>query len=229
VGGLPPIGLVNGSFEADTEIDFSINPPCRYTGVTVNGNQHPEGWAFYSPANGEVMPFPTKMQGGGSVPAISGGEGEYIHRCQWQVPDDEWPGQIRAVILDGIWTYKAFSAVVPNALRLSQTIAGEPGKEVEVTGYVLGETHDTPNPPNTSLEDDHFVASVQLGGSVDTRFYVEMVQNTDVISNTRAWNRFVVTDTFPANGQLLLTVIVQQNWCCLTDFFLDDFKAEYVD
>jgi hypothetical protein len=135
----------------------------------------------------------------------------------------------QALILDGHWVYKAFSGHLQHALRLRQTITGQPGRVVQVTGYILGETQSTPEPPNTKLEDDHFVASVRLGGNADTRFYAEMIQNTDVISNTRAWNRFVVTNTFPANGELPLTVIVQTNWCCLTDFFLDNFRAEYVD
>jgi hypothetical protein len=230
VGGLPPIGLVNGSFEADTVEGLPDHPHCRYDGFTdARGNQHPAGWEFYAPDTGVVMPFPTKMQGGGFVPAISDGVGEHIHKCQWQFPKNEYPGMPQALVLDGNWSYKPFSDHLQHALRLRQTITGEPGKVVEVTGYILGETRDFPNPPATRLEDDHFVASVQLGSNVDTRFYAEMIQNTDVISNTRAWNQFVVTNTFPANGELLLSVIVQTNWCCQTDFFLDDFSADYVD
>jgi hypothetical protein len=228
--GLVPIGFVNGSFESDTVEDLPDHPHCRYDGFTDSrGNQHPAGWTFYSPDTGVVMPFPTKRQGGGTVPAISDGQGEYIHKCQWQFPKNEYPGAPQALVLHDFWSYKAFSDHLQHALRLSQTITGAPGAQVRVTGYILGETRDSPSPPNTSLEDDHFVASVQLGGNADTRFYAAMVQNHDVPGNTRAWNRFVATNTFPASGQLLLTVIVQTNWCCQTDFFLDDFRAEYVN
>jgi hypothetical protein len=223
------VSLANGSFEADTVVGLPAHPHCRYDGFTDGrGNQHPAGWTFYSPDTGEVMPFPTKMQEGSIVPAISGGQGEYIHKCQWQYPKNEYPGMPEALILDGYWSYKAFSDHIPQALQLTQVITGVPGAQVQVTGYILGETHDQPSGSNTKLEDDHFVASVQLGGVADTRFYATMIQRHDVAGNTRAWNRFSVAATFPANGLLTLTVITQQNWCCLTDFFLDDFRAAYV-
>jgi hypothetical protein len=219
-----PVNLVNGSFEADTVLDWTNNPPCYYTGFTdPQGNQHPRGWDFYSPANGETMPFPTKMQQGSIVPAISGGPGEYVHKGWCQLPDDERYGGLRALILDGSWTYKAFRYGNPQALRLSQVLTGTPGLRMEVTGYILGETPDQPTGPK--LEDDHFIASVQLGSVVDTRFYAAMIQHYDVPGNERNWNRYDLSATIPASGQLLLTIIVQQNWTGETDFFLDNFQA----
>jgi hypothetical protein len=219
-----PANLANGSFEDNTVIGLPNWPNCEYQGPPPDeqGNQHPEGWDFYSPAAGEAMPFP-RIKGGQPVPAISDGPGEYVHRCQWQFPEIEWPGMPRALILDGYWSYKAFGYYIAQALRLSQTLTGNPGEYVRVTGYILGETHESP-----PLADDNFIASVQLGSAADTRVYGVMIQNHDVPGNERAWNRFQVTAQVPASGQLTLTIIVQQNFKNRTDFFLDHFSAERV-
>jgi hypothetical protein len=222
-----PVNLVNGSFEADTLINLNDQPPCHYFGFTdqPKGNQHPSGWTFYSPAAGQPLPFPTKMQMGTVVSATSGGPGEYVHKCWWQLPTNERLGQPQGLILDGNWTYKAFNSGSPQALVLSQVLTGTPGLRIEVTGYILGETPDKPSPPNTKLEDDHFIGSVQLGSVTDTRFYATMIQHNDVSGNTRHWNKYDLTATVPDSGQLLLTVIMQQNWSGETDFFIDNFSA----
>jgi hypothetical protein len=223
-----PVALANGSFEWNTVIGLPNWPNCAYLDPDpeANGdNQAPEGWDFYTPAQGQVMPFPTKMQGGVQVPAISDGPGEYVHRCQWQFPEIEWPGAPRALILDGYWSYKAFGWFIANALRLSQVVTGPPGEYLRVTGYILGETHGL-STNKVNVEDDNFVASMQLGNVADTRFYSTMRLRHDIPGNERAWNRFEVVAQFPASGQLNLTVIVQQNWRDRTDFFLDNFTAE---
>ena len=223
-----PVNLANGSFEADTAIDFS-NPtaPCQYNGFTdqPKGNQHPSGWTYYSPAAGQLLPFPTKMQQGSIVPAISGGPGEYVHKCWWQLPENERLGQPRGLILDGDWTYKVFNNGNPQALQLSQTLAGTPGRVMEVIGYILGETPDKPSGTNTKLEDDHFIGSVRLGDDSDTRFYASMIQHQDLPGNERNWNKYDVFAVVPPSGQLLLTVTMQQNWAGEVDFFIDNFKA----
>jgi hypothetical protein len=157
------------------------------------------------------------------VPAISDGPGEYVHRCQWQLPEVEWPGGTRALIVDGYWTYKAFGSYIAQALRLSQTLTGFPGEYLRVTGYILGETHESP-----PLADDNFVASVQLGDVADTRVYGVMIQHHDIPGNERAWNRFETVARVPSSGQLTLTVVIQQNWQNRTDFFLDNFYAERI-
>jgi hypothetical protein len=227
------LNLANGSFEADTIIDLNKLPanPCSYTGFTdyPKGNQHPSGWTFYSPAQGQTMPFPTKMQQGSVVPAISGGPGEYVHKCWWQLPENERLGQPRGLILAGDWVYKAFNSGEPQALELSQVVSGPPGHRMEVTGYILGETTNKPCSTCSKLEDDHFIGSVQLGGTTDTRFYVTMIQHYDVAGNQRNWNKYDVVATIPDSGQLTLTVIMQQNWAGETDFFIDNFQAVDLD
>ncbi|MEK7328696.1 MAG: hypothetical protein AAB217_25905, partial [Chloroflexota bacterium] len=97
-----------------------------------------------------------------------------------------------------------------------------------VTAFILGESPDVPTSPTGLLEPDHFVAQVGLGSVKDKRLYVDMAVRHDVPNNDRAWNKFVVQDVFPADGQLRFEVIVQQNWPGIVNFFLDAFKAEIV-
>jgi len=223
-----PVSLANGSFEADTVVNFNSPWPfCHYTGTTdqPKGNQHPSGWTYYSPASGQPLPFPTKMQQGSVVPAISGGPGENVHKCTWMLPDNERLGQPRGLILDGDWMYKVFNDGNPQALQLSQTLTGTPGKTMEVTGYLLGETANLPTNPEGKLEDDHFIGSVQLGSMADTRFYASMIQHNDVPGNERHWNKYDLWAVVPDSGQVLLTVTMQQNWAGETDFFIDNFQA----
>jgi hypothetical protein len=205
-----PVPLANPSFENE---QWYTDPQ--------TGNQHPAGWTFFSPAAGQVMPFPTKNADGSLVPAISDGPGEYIHKYWWQLPQNEWLGMPRGLIVDGKLVYKAFGFYIQQALQFSQVITGNPGDYLRVTGYILGESHEI-----GPFENDDFIASVQLGAFADTRERVEMVQNHDVPGNERAWNRFEVVAPVPGSGQLTLTIIVQQNWRNRTDFFLDNFRAE---
>jgi hypothetical protein len=189
------------------------------------GNQQPVGWSYYVPGSGQVMPFPTKRQGSTTVPALSGGVGENVHKPFNLLPYDEWVGAPRAIIVDGLFTYKSFSDHIPFALRLRQTLTYTPGAWVKVTGYILGETQIFKCSGTGVLEDDHFIGSVQLGSATDTRFYSVMRQQHDVPGNERAWNKFSVTSQVPASGQLVLTVIMQSNWACPVDFFIDHFQA----
>jgi hypothetical protein len=206
-----PVALNNPSFENEK---WFTDP---------QGNQRPVGWTFFSPAAGQTMPFPTKMQQGNVVPAVSNGPGEYVHKYWWQLPKNEWLGGPRGLILDGDLVYKAFGGGGPHALRLSQTVTSTAGATVRVAGYILGETHD-----GLPLEADHFVAALRVNGVEDKRTYASMIQNHDVPDNERPWNRFVVTITAPANGLITIELIVQQNWAGRTDFFLDNFSAERI-
>jgi hypothetical protein len=207
-------------------INIITNPSFEDTRWTTDlaGNQHPFGWTFYSPAAGQVMPFPMKWDNGVLVPAISDGQGEYVHKFWWQLPEDEWLGGARGLILDGGLTYKIFSDHLAHALVLSQTLTYTPGRWVKVTGYIVGETQ-----PNACgggpFGADHFMAAVRLGSIDDTRYYGSMIHQFDVPDNTRPWNKFSVTAQVPANGHLDLVVIAQTNWACAVDFFVDHFEA----
>jgi len=211
-----PVTIANPSFEDGWTTDG-------------RGNQTPNGWSRYSPPAGSALPFPTKMQQGATVAAISQGIGEYVHKLYWQLPDDERLGQPQGLILDGDTVYKAFDLYHSHALQLSQTLNGPPGHSVHVTVYILGETHDTPCKSCTKLEDDHFVASLRLGSAEDRRIYANMRNHFDVPGNQRAWNLFSVTTQFPPTGQLPLVITVQENWAGKTDFFIDDAHADLVN
>jgi len=219
-GGTPaavgPVTIANPSFEDGWTTDG-------------RGNQTPNGWSRYSPPSGTTLPFPTKMQQGAIVPAVSDGVGEYVHKLSWQLPPEEQLGQPRALILDGGTVYKAFDLYHSHALQLSQMLAGPPGHSLRVTVYILGETHDPPNSKTGKLEDDHFVASLRLGSAEDRRTYATMKTHADVPGNQRAWNQFMVTAQFPASGQLPLQITVQANWAGKTDFFIDDVQADLID
>jgi hypothetical protein len=211
----------------DEPINLITNPSFENTNwfTDLGGNQHPAGWTFYAPTNGQPLPFPTKQQGNDTVPALSGGQGEYVHKHDWQLPTNEQLGAIRGLILNGTLTYKVFSDHIPHALRLSQTLTYTPGRWVKVTGYIVGETQPFQCSSTGVLEDDHFIGSVRLGTVADTRFYNVMKDQHAVPGNERAWNKFSVTAQVPANGQLPLVVIMQSNWGCPVDFFIDHFQA----
>jgi hypothetical protein len=196
-----------------------------FTDYSHGGNQWPTGWTFYSPDTGELMPFATKSQGGATVEARSGGWGEYVHKYQYQLPPDEYLGAPRGLIIDGQLTYKAFSDHIPFALVLSQILHYTAGHIVTVSGYIVGETS-IPRCSGTGvLENDHFIASLQLGAVADTRPYVQMRDQYAVPGNQRPWNKFQVTAQFPGSGNLLLKFIVQSNWGCEVNFFIDHFEA----
>ena len=213
-----------------TPIPFAIANPSFENGWTTDGggNQHPSGWTFYSPASGVSLPYPAKEQQGSIIPAVSGGPGEYVHKLAVQLPSDEQLGQPRSLILGGSTVYKVFGGHTPHALQLSQSLSGPPGTTIRITVYILGETVDTPDLNFGRLENDHFVASVSLGNVENKRLYVTMITRHDIKKNQRAWNKFVVVNTFPSDGQLLLTLTFQQNWPGLTDFFVDNLSATVV-
>ncbi|MEP7355894.1 MAG: hypothetical protein ABI847_01480, partial [Anaerolineales bacterium] len=196
-----------------------------YTDYPHGGNQWPTGWTYFSTEKNDLMPFPTKSQGGSTVEARSGGWGEYVHKYQWQLPTEEYLGAPRGLILDGQLTYKAFADQIPFALAYSQVLHYTPGRTVNISGYILGETSIPRCSASGILEPDHFLASLQLGSNADTRLYVQMKDHFDVPGNERPWNKFQVTAQFPPSGDLLMKFIVQSNWGCEVNFFIDHFEA----
>lgn len=204
-----PLTIANPSFEEGWVTDYDHG-----------GNQYPNGWVTTWTPVGQEMPLSPKWANGQQVPAISTGYGEYVHKLAWQLPPDEQLGQPRALILNGETVYKSFSRYIQQALQLSQVVSGPPGLYAHVIVYIVGEEH---NPP--PYEPDHFAASVKLGNAEDRRGLAQMVTRFDVPGNQRAWNKFEVVAPFPASGQLTLTIVMQQNWQTLTDFFIDNISG----
>ena len=52
-----------------------------------------------------------------------------------------------------------------------------------------------------------------------------MRDHFDVPGNERPWNKFQVMAQMPPSGDLPLKFIVQSNWPCEVNFFIDNFQA----
>ncbi len=210
-------GLVPASLIANPSFEFGY-------ALSARQQQMPNGWQFSSPGAGQTLPYPTKMQQGAVVPAIADDQAESQQYTSDQLPADERLGQPRALILDGNTVLRTHGAWRASAVVLKQTLSAPAGATVRVTGYILAESLD----PGTK-EDDDMVAAVRLYGVStveDKRLLVQMVTRNDVSNSSRHWNRFEVTATVPASGQLPLEVILQQNWGLGGDwFFVDNFSS----
>lgn len=225
---------------------------------TIEGtSQQPENWKVHTYRKDEALRFPTKMQGGVEVPALSSGNaGEYVHKGivpdekgnpKQNLPQIEMTGQKRALVLDGVRTFKVFSGGVPDwfACDLYQDVNLIFGKSVTAIVPICAETGDTPT--QDKLEDDHFRVAVSLielpeidGQSlhyVSTRRYVDMIKTFDVRLPDgslceRPWNLFTLKAPVPASGKFRLNLYFQQNWprhnhgC---DFFIDNVQMFYDD
>ena len=209
-----------------TPVSLLENPSFEFGYTLSPVNQHlPNGWSFYSPATGQPLPYPTKMQSGAIIPALADDLAESQLFTTEQLPPDEALGQSRALILEGKTVLRTHGAWRASAVVLKQTIKAPPSAVIRVTGYILAESLST-----GPKEDDSMVAAVRLYGATglmeDKRLLVQMVTRNDVPNSSRHWNRFEVLAVVPANGQLPLEVILQQNWGLASDwFFVDNFST----
>ncbi len=190
--------------------------------------QMPNGWQFYSPAPGVTLPFPTKMQEGKIVAALADDYAESQLFLAESLPPDERLGQSRALILDGNTVLRTHGAWRASAVVLRQTLSAPPGALVHATGYILAESL-RPNAQG-KVEDDDLVAALRLYGAAglveDKRLLIVMQTHNDVPNSSRHWNRFEVAAPVPSSGQLLLEVVLQQNWGLESEwFFIDNFSA----
>ena len=186
--------------------------------------QQPLDWVLTQTEPGQAMGVSTKHSGGtapdaGMVTALAEAKAEAVHKLSSQLPPNEQLGGARALILDGGKCYKIFWGLA-NENRLSAIITGTPGSTVTMLVPILGESNLTPTPPNTRLEDDNWWATVKFGNVVDKRNYLQMTSVKQVSGNERNWNVFRCIETFPASGQLPLTITLQDNWGG-TDWFID--------
>jgi hypothetical protein len=207
-----------------------IANPSFEEGWTVSplSQQMPNGWQFYSPAPGVTLPFPTKMQEGKIVAALADDYAESQLFLAESLPPDERLGQSRALILDGNTVLRTHGAWRASAVVLRQTLSAPPGALVHATGYILAESL-KPNAQGKE-EDDDLVAALRLYGAAglveDKRLLIVMQTHNDVPNSSRHWNRFEVAAPVPSSGQLLLEVVLQQNWGLESEwFFIDNFSA----
>jgi hypothetical protein len=212
-----PGGFVAASLIANPSFEF---------GYTLSGlqQQMPNGWQFTSTSAGQTLPFPTKLQAGAVVPAYADDQAESQLYTSTQLPVDERLGQSRALIVEGNTVLRTHGAWRASAIVLKQVLTAPAGAQVRIAGYILAESLG----PGTK-EDDDLVAAVRLYGTTtveDKRLYIQMIKRNDVTNSSRHWNRFEVTATVPASGQLPLEIILQQNWGLESEwFFVDNFSS----
>lgn len=207
-----------------------IANPSFEEGWTVSplGQHMPNGWQFYSPAAGVTLPFPTKMQEGKIVAALADDYAESEHFLAQNLPPDEGLGQSRALVLNGITVLRTHGAWRASAVVLRQTLSAPPGALVRATGYILAES--LISNAQGKVEDDDLAAALRLYGAAgvveDKRLLAAMRTRNDVPNSSRHWNRFEVVAPVPGSGQLLLEVVLQQNWGLESEwFFVDNFSA----
>jgi hypothetical protein len=208
-----------------TSANLIVNPSFE-GGWTVSPAQEqiPNGWQLYSPAAGQTMPFPTKLQQGNTVAAVADDYPESQHWLSDWLPQEEHLGQSRALILDGNTVLRTHGAWRASAVVLRQTISAPAGAQVRARGYILAESLG----PGTKEADD-LVAALRLYGVSlveDKRTLAVMQTRNDVANSSRHWNRFEVVAQAPASGQLQIEVVLQQNWGLESEwFFTDNFSA----
>lgn len=203
------------------------------------GNQEPLHWSlWYTRANGEPMPFPTKHADSAdgtqtiAVPATAMGWGEYVLRSGSTLPIDERLGAVRSLILDGDEVFKGMGNIA-QAFMLVRKFQGTPGKVVTLVVHISAESQDVPQSrvhPG-KLEDDHLQVRVKFGSVLIERNYADMQLRRDVrLPNgevvNRPWNILLLTTTFPEHGELEVSITCQNNWPRTfptggNDFFID--------
>lgn len=227
--------------------------------VIESTSEQPDNWKIHTYGKDEILRYPQKMQNGALVPALSSGNaGEYVlkgilpdeHGALFQnLPQDEMINQTRALVIDGVRTFKIFSGGVPDwfAADLYQDLDLIPGAKVAAIVPVCAETFDIPT--TDKLEPDHFRVQVSFAelptslpyivhpGQLDERRYQEMIHIFDHVLPDgqlcqRPWNFFKINTIVPADGKLRLNLYFQQNWPRHqhgVDFFIDNVQVFYTD
>jgi hypothetical protein len=186
--------------------------------------QIPVGFTLeHSRENGEAMLWTSKKadnaQGTATIemPSTAWGGIELVHKLS--VPPDEMNGAIRQLVGDGEEMYVKSQQNTPAWHRLRRKFRGTPGQRAHLVVEVSAESADIPQSlvhPG-SLESDHLRFSLKWGGQFVERTYAEMQGRRDVRLADgsvvdRPFNRFVLTDVFPASGELEMIASGQSNW-----------------
>lgn len=195
---LPLPQIANPSFE---EGWTNLPPPPEDPDLI---NQQPNGWQLSWLSVGQPL-YDDPSQTAGGIP-------ECIHKLAWQLPPNEQPGGEDALILDGVATYKMFSASAPFGSELRQTITGlHPGSSWIMIVPMQVHLHGDLDP--YAAESGVWVNSV--GGWANGG-----------LMGDRDWYEHVVPFTVPANGQVEIVVRVKSKWPTPKDFFIDALRVE---
>lgn len=194
VSGYPPGTqlLTNGSFESGwTDVTGSI--------------QKANYWTIDWISPGQLLYDETSL--------MAWADPEFTHKCAWQLPANEQPGQPGALILDGITVYKIFHGASFGG-ELRQIVSGlPPGLPVQLTVPILLDPHSGTDPWGNA-------SRVQLNGVGDWVWQYQL--------GNRNWYDHVVTTTVPSNGQLDVHIWVKSKWGG-ADFFIDDLRLVVIN
>ncbi len=199
-----PNWLVNGGFEEG----WTTLPP-------VSGqqrNQEPNGWTLDWLEPGESL---------WDAPADKAtGIAEMVHKKFDQLPEDEWPGGEKALILDGEFTYDLFHGGAAFGSQLTQTV-NLPAGAWRLTVPVQIHMHE--NLPPDGSWDQHSVesgvwvlfAGMQAGG------WAHAKQMGD-----HQWFSHVVEFNLPAAANVEVLIRVKSKYLGPKDFFIDATRLQ---
>jgi hypothetical protein len=183
-------------------------------GATVN--QIPAGWGLsWLSVNSPLL----------SAGAFSGDEApvfeaaktipECIHKHSDQLPEDEQLGGAHALILDGEYVYKVFSAVNPFGVSLSQMVNALPGTRVQLTVPVQVHAHGDPSYGAAAARvciDGLCSAWSTFGAGIEDH----------------AWCEQTMIVTVPSDGQCLVSIDLESRALGGIDFFIDAVRFEVI-
>lgn len=188
---------INGSFEDG----WSDLPPTGNAGWLVN--QKPNKWEL------EILPPGEKLW---DSEDIVKGEPECVHKLATQLPDNERPGEVDALILDGTTVYKIFHSGASFGAKLSQTITGlKPGSTATVKVPIR--CH------RPKSDDDPYEAEFKLTTNGQGGWW-----NASKMPH-RKWVYRTQERVVPDDGVLTVEIYVKSKWPRPTDFFLDNITV----
>lgn len=191
--------LQNHSFE-----DGWSNVP---VGATVN--QIPAGWVLsWLPIDSPLLS--AGVFTGDEVPVFEAAKTipECIHKHSDQLPVDERLGGAHALILDGEYVYKVFSAVNPFGVSLSQMVNALPGTRVQLTVPVQVHAHGDPS---------YGAAAARV--CIDGLCSVWSTFGSGI--EDHAWCEQTVIVTVPWDGKCLVSIDLESRALGGIDFFVD--------
>lgn len=165
-------------------------------------NQEPAAWQIWWVEPGGELPDSNDVAAG--IP-------EMVHKHANQLPDNEKPGALGALILDGNYVYKIFHAGAAFGAGLYQHVNGlVPGTEVTVTVPVNLHRHN---------DDDPWGAEIGLFLNGQGRWW-----NQELLDNQwygASWTGYA--DDF---GAVDVEIVVKSKWDTPKDFFIDDINFD---
>lgn len=202
--------LFNGSFEHGwTDV------PVPATGTI---NQEPEGWtlvwlppgADLKSADWEGPDDEPRYLTAATIP-------ECVHKHADQLPPDEQPGGPDALILDGEWVFKVFSAVNPYSVALLADVDGlEPERRVVFEVPVQVHQHGDGSPGAA-------VWRTYLNENIGP--WLTFHEDFD----DREWLTFGMGGTVNQYGSVSVGIELESRALAGVDFFIDNVRLRYLD